>query len=123
MKELKLEHLCGYLPYDLASYKVFEGIVSIRPVTLHNIMLFIYGDINSKILLNPIKEIFNITEIMDLFSDDTLEAFKNRLIGFDDVTEYISGKQLLLCYKNHIDVYNLIGQGLALNKKDLKHII
>src|SRR6476661_2905923 len=57
IEQLQLKEIVGYLPYDLQSYKVFEGIELIRPVTLHNVMSFIDNDIDAKIVLRPLSDL------------------------------------------------------------------
>jgi hypothetical protein len=133
MEKLELKHLAPYLPYELKvklnselyQYPTIIGMV--RDTIYLNYhgkgLSFILN--NVKPILRPLSDIKNFEDIMDEFSIRSYEAFENhffdRVLGrslncFDNVNYTI----IELCFKHHLDIFDLIPKGLAISYSDVQ---
>jgi hypothetical protein len=135
--EIKLEWLVGYLPYELKfkvpKYYHFGGMKTDSEVmTMETVkkdwIHFEEGGSYHPIedfqpILRPLKEIYDIPEIMDEFSDYHREHFEMSFFFFGHGClsrfDTINAAQLQLMYKYHMDIFQLIDLGLAIDKNTL----
>lgn len=119
-EKLKLEEIVGYLPYELkilfVSNRMVDRLSRNDIVTLKEIQEGIicvngYKTNNKSYLpiLHPLKEIQNH---IHKFSDKLCTYGSNDKFGGIDSA---SPEDYQLMYKLHLDVYNLIGRGLAID--------
>lgn len=133
MEKLELKHIAPYLPYGI---KIIHNLIrkDLTAVTLDSDFIFTTTYLGSrskqmilisdvKPILRPLKEIKDIEEIMDEFSEYSWEVFENHffVLGrtlncFDSITYTIAE----LCFKHHIDLFDLINKGLAIDINNLK---
>jgi hypothetical protein len=118
--KLELKHLSCYLPYGLKSafihvkqYGLTKPLIS--DVFASNIMKFIDGSTDSKIILRPIEDLYNPKtdcgiKIVHYFNFKTSVKLDCRNFPYH-VMEQL--------FKNHFDVFGLIDKGLAISYNDL----
>lgn len=84
--KLELKHLVGYLPFNLQSKQIFDQQKLIREVSLCNVMNFIDGSTESKIMLRPIEDLKETIEHDGKRFIPILELFKISIS--EDVEQY-----------------------------------
>jgi len=107
MKELKLEHLCGYLPYGLKIR--YQSDNSTRELLLLDTSREDYSHI-FKPILRPLSD-FNNSD-----ADDEIYAIKGHYISLtlnEPLQLLYDEVQVLL--KHHFDIHGLIEAGLAID--------
>lgn len=124
--KLKLKHLTGYLPYDLRIARfTYEGEFkrveySLRGTNINEVLRYN----NLKPILLPLQEMYNIPEIMDEFSEHSLEQFE--ISFFTDLGrcgncfDFVNYTLMELFFKHHLDIFGLIPGGLAVDKNTLE---
>jgi hypothetical protein len=78
-----------------------------------------------KPILRPLSDIKNFEDIMDEFSIRSFEAFEDhffdralgRSLNCYDVVNYTI---IELCFKHHLDIFDLIPKGLAISYSDVE---
>lgn len=127
--KIELKHIAPYLPYGLKTVNFNTNGLLDKPlfskIIPSNILGFIDGSTESKILLRPLSDLTKEIEVNG-------EKFVPRdlLISWNKGVYYTSeGVKLYfdeVCYKDiqklfewHIDVFGLIPQGLAISCNDL----
>jgi hypothetical protein len=135
MEKLELKHLAPYLPYGI---EIIHGVTrkKITAVSLDSNFIFTTTYLGSrdkqmllisdvKPILRPLSDIQKFEDIMDEFSVRSFEAFENhffdRALGrslncFDNVNYTI----IELCFKHHLDIFDLIPKGLAISYSDVQ---
>ena len=111
-EKLKLEEIVGYLPYKLKiQYGKWSDYKSERICATSILTVRFLCDLNLdfKPILHPLKEIQNH---IHKFSDKLCTYGSNDKFGGIDSA---SPEDYQLMYKLHLDVYNLIGRGLAID--------
>lgn len=92
-------------PYSLIGFKLNDGLVSYCALS------------DVKPILRPFAEFVMIEEIMDEFSLFELELIHNSFFATGtrslNCLDRINLTQAQLMFKHHIDVFGLIGRGLA----------
>jgi|TARA_B110000908_G_scaffold8145_1_gene10128 hypothetical protein len=130
--KLELEHLAPYLPYGLKLfythtkkigqisniYTIGEGYdnddikISVDCTDGEHIWMY-------KPILRPLKEMYQVEEIMDEFSEYHLELFETSFfilgIGCTNRFSHLNVDQYNMILKNHFDIFGLIEQGLAID--------
>ena len=128
MNKLKIEHLSGYLPYSL---KVTFGETDrdLTAVSLDSPFVFITKWIGSrekqlariediKPILIPLEKFKDINSPemsesnFDIIAQMELCELANQRIGYWGLTYGVAK----ICFEHHIDIFNLIPQGLAVEK-------
>lgn len=133
-KELLLKDLCARLPYGVKAYiknwskldrKYYEGVYTVESIdpSLNNIfadserssveVIVGYDDYEIKPYLFPLS---SMTEEQkeEYCSLQQKVIYNNKGLVNSDVMEYVNW-----CYKNHIDINNLIPMGLAIDTTGL----
>ena len=133
-KELLLKDLCARLPYRVKAYiknwskldrKYYEGVYTVESIdpSLNNIfadserssveVIVGYDDYEIKPYLFPLS---SMTEEQkeEYCSLQQKVIYNNKGLVNSDVMEYVNW-----CYKNHIDINNLIPMGLAIDATGL----
>lgn len=133
-KELLLKDLCARLPYGVKAYiknwskldrKYYEGVYTVESIdpSLNNIfadserssveVIVGYDDYEIKPYLFPLS---SMTEEQkeEYCSLQQKVIYNNKGLVNSDVMEYVNW-----CYKNHIDINNLIPMGLAIDATGL----
>lgn len=133
-KELLLKDLCARLPYGVKAYiknwskldrKYYEGVYTVESIdpSLNNIfadserssveVIVGYDDYEIKPYLFPLS---SMTEEQkeEYCSLQQKVIYNNKGLVNSDVMEYVNW-----CYKNHIDINNLIPMGLAIDATNL----
>ncbi len=124
MEELKLEEIAPYLPYGL---EYIINITDLHPkapeekremtLTKDSISLCLSW---GKPLLYPLSMLAD-SKWLDVFVqsdiDDILEF--NRV---DKCLDRVEHYLVMMLYRNHFDVENLIGRGLAIDKTTIKEL-
>ena len=119
MKNITIEQLSMYLPYDLNSYQLFTNgknkVPLHRAIDAGNIIGFTNGDTLSKPIMRPLSDLFkpigdfSVSKLITHGYHNTFwdkDNFKVDLIYYHDL-------KILLRY--HFDVFGLIEQGLAID--------
>jgi len=129
--KLKLEHMAMYLPYKLKwtlqNLKIFtmSGITESTLYTKEGAVLCWQKHPDLPIALFPIlKPLSDYKDInspamsdlnCDIFDQIRLSELANREIFYKGLP-YGTAQ---ICFKNHIDIFDLISDGLAINKNTL----
>ena len=121
MNKLTIEHLSGYLPYRVMMWngKVARPLKRIHlngVLQIGNDYPFISAMFNKPILI-PLEKCYSwSSEMMAIKMDypdkKKLERFAKGKIKLDDLPYDL----VQICFKHHIDIFNLIPQGLAVEK-------
>lgn len=138
--KLQLKHIAGYLPYDLkAKFQetqnpkcrtyVIGTIGSMYVEKNGGVSIACYDTVNAvplsfKPILRPISDLIKIPSIESL---DAWLWFPEFVERFSENPTHERLRQapypiIELCFKNHIDIYDLIGQGLAIDINKLKEL-
>lgn len=133
-KELLLKDLCARLPYGVKAYiknwskldrKYYEGVYTVESIdpSLNNIfadserssveVIVGYDDYEIKPYLFPLSSMTK-EQKEEYCSLQQKVIYNNKGLVNSDVMEYVNW-----CYKNHIDINNLIPIGLAIDAKGL----
>ena len=127
--KLRLKHLRNYPATLMFMWEgvpcSFEGLdYATNSLILERVNVKLDDDV--KPILRPMKDIYNIEEIMDEFSEYSLEQFE--ITFFSGLSPAIVNKLdnisygiLRLLFKYHFDVFGLIENGLALDKNEARH--
>lgn len=140
--KLELKHVLPYLAYDLKG--IATDINLVEKITVHNVTHCLFEQEKVKLLLTPLSELTKedwvevfkagdvdceIGCITELRISDNIYRLLTDYGAFryyGDINEFDTDRpfnQLLAfnkLYELHADVENLIGQGLALNKNQVK---
>lgn len=129
MEKLELRHLAPYLPYGLkciVSHSKFGAYHEPKIITTRNITSALMG--GWKPLLIPLHQSDNFGLLYSIIKSE-ISTMPDYLGSLDSLQKFIKGRfhsgfQYLDyrfvedMFKNHIDVFDLISKGLALNKLD-----
>lgn len=127
--KLELKYVLPYLEYKL---KALDTVTKeIREVTIEHqtydtktvgLFLLIKSEPLMRFhkpILRPLKEIYQVQEIMDEFSEYHLELFETSFfilgIGCTNRFDHVNVTQYNSMLKNHFDVFGLIEKGLAID--------
>tara|TARA_R110000823_G_C15725246_1_gene479131 strand:+ start:319 stop:678 length:360 start_codon:yes stop_codon:yes gene_type:complete len=114
--KLELKHLAPYLTYGLKFIDIPEGYNQQREL---NIDSFNWLLTDGKPILRPLKEMYQVEEIMYEFSEYDLELFETSFfilgIGCTNRFSHLNVDQYNMILKNHFDIFGLIEQGLAID--------
>lgn len=133
MKQLTIAHLAPYLPYGLEVLDDDNVLWKLQALYSNAEVAIVENDYNAgcyekgfeeiKPILKPLIEIKKILEIMDEFSEYSWNTFENtfflevQCLNWKDFVTYEIAE---LCFKHHLDLFNLIKGGLAIDYNSLK---
>jgi hypothetical protein len=133
MEQLTLQHLAPYLPYSLNglikgedSPQKLLGTYNTDECTLiicHSTFDYECSLDEFKPILRPLKEIQDIPEIQEEFSEYHWESFVNSffLLGRSlNCFDHVSYTIVELCFKYHLDIFGLIDKGLAIDANTIQ---
>ena len=107
--KIELFEVLAYVPYDVkVNYRDYTASV-------HDYEMILEQD--AKLVLYPIDKIFTIPEISDEFTYHQKKVFASAIFDNGNLADYLTLKQAQLCFKNHVDIFDLIMRGLAVEKK------
>ena len=123
-KKLELKHLAPYLPYGLKTYLKYDGIPLYGELHAVNIMSFVYGDTNKKIVLRPLSDLTKEIEHSEkrFVPSNELRLFLQCDIDWWSDYNNIKYSQYDMVNKLiqwHFDVFGLIESGLAVNMNEI----
>jgi len=122
-EKLTLEQIAPYLPYNPFIWHL--GTKTKSKLTIIYFNSDSYCNVREllneksewyKLILRPLNDYNKIDAILDEFSENTLRDFKKGLESGKIILPY---EIAVLFFKNHIDLFNLIPQGLAVNMHEL----
>ena len=125
--KLEIEHIIPYLPYGLW-VMIDDVMCEVEGVDLDSKDTIIVERVNYKLTdikpcLIPLEDFEKIEEIVDEFSDNTLAVFKENFFGFGSHVilnrfDYVDYNVMLMMFKWHVDIFQLIDLGLVIKKVD-----
>lgn len=134
-EKITLEEICAYLPYGVKVQHTFYGernevfIDTIESVCSESLSFEIGRDYyfkdpepdsDIKLILHPLESIFEKEDFKGLelnISDLQYMSIFNKNYPCKEILRY---NQMQLLFKHHIDVFNLIGRGLAIDVNTIK---
>lgn len=119
MKQLTIEHLSAYLPYNVKCYanaKHFGVNVLVKELDVYMMMNILNNDTSYKIALRPLSDLTK----KDLKEKLKAINYRTDANGIEAIISDIKNNMaeyelMLLCFENHIDCFGLIEQGLAID--------
>lgn len=117
--ELKLKHLTSYIPYKVNIFDISNGIQ-----TFEACYEFKTSNINrvlntmketEKIVLTPLSEYKSFPEIIDEMSEYEIQMIDEN----PDMVNRLPYDVIELMFKNHIDIFGLIKNELAIDKNTI----
>jgi len=129
--KLELKHIAPYLPYGLRTVNFNTNGLIDRPlfseVIPANILGFIDGSTESKIILRPLSDLQNKeldfwiefgNKLDELSTEYLIESLVEKTFYAKDI--HFSFKVYETLFEMHFDVFGLIPQGLAIDINTLK---
>ena len=114
--KLTLEHLSVYLPYGLKSLTYFDNIKLVKEIDCNNVMGFVNGDTKHKPILKPLSYykrdfVGKVDERIPRMELSEIYHLANNNVKL----KQLSFSAIMIMAKEHIDMFNLIPAGLAIN--------
>jgi hypothetical protein len=122
MEKLTLNELLPYAPYGVMVTKdnwdnILRMVVERYELDTYDININVVLELEAKLILRPFRSFVTFTEILEEMTDDEVELFKDGTYDARNLSYFVLDKM----FKNHIDVFNLIPRGLAVNYNTLEN--
>ena len=117
---LQKKYLLPYIPYDVNVKWIREDDNEeiISTLTISD-FYFLMDRCKAKLILKPLHEFKNYEDILDEFSEHSLDGFENAFfilgLACNNRFDFVNYTIMELMFKHHLDIFQLIPQGLALD--------
>ena len=122
--KLELKHLAPYLPYEL-EVKVINDrkVLALNNSTLNISLDRVLKSDYCFPILRPLSEYKKYPDIIEQFSDYSLEQFEIAFFSFVNCLnklDKVNYTIMELMFKHHLDIFDLISKGLAVDINTIK---